>query len=62
CSQLLIGRCGDFIKKILDRFLDNGELVGNGTHEQLLEQSEVYQEIYLSQGGNLHKEGGEEHA
>ena len=42
--------------------LDNGELVGNGTHEQLLEQSEVYQEIYLSQGGNLYKEGGEEHA
>ncbi|MEC3292794.1 ABC transporter ATP-binding protein, partial [Bacillus cereus] len=42
--------------------LDNGELVGNGTHEQLLERSEVYQEIYLSQGGNLHKEGGEEHA
>lgn len=42
--------------------LDNGELVGNGTHEQLLEQSEVYQEIYLSQGGNLDKEGGEEHA
>ena len=35
--------------------LDNGELVGNGTHEQLLERSEVYQEIYLSQGGNLHK-------
>ena len=35
--------------------LDNGELVGNGTHEQLLEQSEVYQEIYLSQGGNLDK-------
>ena len=27
--------------------LDNGELVGNGTHEQLLERSEVYQEIYL---------------
>lgn len=42
--------------------LDNGELVGNGTHEQLLERSEVYQEIYLSQGGNLDKEGGEEHA
>ncbi|HDT6574958.1 TPA: ABC transporter ATP-binding protein [Bacillus cereus] len=42
--------------------LDNGELVGNGTHEQLLERSEIYQEIYLSQGGNLHKEGGEEHA
>lgn len=42
--------------------LDNGELVGDGTHEQLLEQCEVYQEIYLSQGGNLHKEGGKEHA
>lgn len=42
--------------------LDNGELVGDGTHEQLLEQCEVYQEIYLSQGGKLHKEGGKEHA
>ncbi|HDR7795805.1 TPA: ABC transporter ATP-binding protein [Bacillus luti] len=42
--------------------LDNGELVGDGTHEQLLEQCEVYQEIYLSQGGNLQKEGGKEHA
>lgn len=42
--------------------LDNGELVGDGTHEQLLGQCEVYQEIYLSQGGNLHKEGGKEHA
>lgn len=42
--------------------LDNGELVGDGTHEELLEQCEVYQEIYLSQGGNLHKEGGKEHA
>ena len=25
--------------------LDNGELVGNGTHEQLLERSEVYQKF-----------------
>ncbi|MDZ3952319.1 ABC transporter ATP-binding protein [Bacillus thuringiensis] len=31
--------------------LDNGELVGNGTHETLLETCEVYQEIYLSQNG-----------
>ncbi|RVU65287.1 hypothetical protein BM74_04845 [Bacillus thuringiensis] len=59
---MLIGRCSNFIKKILNRFLDNGELVGDGTHEELLEQCEVYQEIYLSQGGNLHKEGGKEHA
>ncbi|MDA1548452.1 ABC transporter ATP-binding protein [Bacillus cereus group sp. TH243-3LC] len=42
--------------------LDNGELVGDGTHEELLEQCEVYKEIYLSQGGYLHKEGGKEHA
>ncbi|PER32641.1 multidrug ABC transporter ATP-binding protein [Bacillus cereus] len=42
--------------------LDNGELVGNGTHEDLLATCEVYQEIYLSQGGNLQQEGGEERA
>jgi len=29
--------------------LDDGELVGQGTHEQLLESCEVYQEIYYSQ-------------
>ncbi len=29
--------------------LDDGELVGCGTHEQLLENCEVYQEIYYSQ-------------
>ncbi len=29
--------------------LDDGELVGCGTHEQLLEKCEVYQEIYYSQ-------------
>ena len=38
--------------------LDNGELVDDGTHEELLEQCEVYQEIYLSQGGNLYKKVG----
>ncbi|PGY11392.1 ABC transporter ATP-binding protein [Bacillus cereus] len=42
--------------------LNNGELVGNGTHEALLATCEVYQEIYLSQGGSLQQEGGEEHA
>jgi len=42
--------------------LDNGELVGDGTHEELLEQCEVYKEIYLSQGVNLYKKGGKEHA
>lgn len=42
--------------------LDHGELVGSGTHEQLIETCEVYQDIYLSQGGSLHQEGGKEHA
>ncbi len=42
--------------------LDNGELVGSGTHEALLATCEVYQEIYLSQGGNLQQEGGGERA
>ncbi|MEK4578501.1 MULTISPECIES: ABC transporter transmembrane domain-containing protein [Bacillus] len=42
--------------------LNNGELVGNGTHEELLATCEVYQEIYLSQGGSLQQEGGEERA
>ena len=29
--------------------LDDGCLVGKGTHEELLESCEVYQEIYYSQ-------------
>ena len=29
--------------------LDNGNLVGSGTHEELLRDNEVYQEIYYSQ-------------
>ena len=29
--------------------LDDGRLVGKGTHEELLRQCEVYQEIYYSQ-------------
>ncbi|WP_100618193.1 ABC transporter ATP-binding protein [Bacillus cereus] len=39
--------------------LDNGKLVGNGTHEDLLATCEVYQDIYFSQGGYLQLEGGE---
>ncbi|MCI0765918.1 ABC transporter ATP-binding protein [Bacillus sp. TL12] len=42
--------------------LDHGELVGSGTHEHLIATCEVYQDIYLSQGGSLHQEGGKEHA
>ena len=29
--------------------LDDGKLVGNGTHEELLQSSGVYREIYESQ-------------
>ncbi|MBO4939642.1 MAG: ABC transporter ATP-binding protein [Clostridia bacterium] len=36
--------------------LDDGKLVGNGTHEQLMETCEVYREIYFSQYANT--EGG----
>lgn len=37
--------------------LDKGQLVGQGTHEQLLEQCTVYQEIYASQtGGDSHEQ------
>ena len=29
--------------------LDNGEIIGNGTHDELIRSNEVYQEIYYSQ-------------
>ena len=29
--------------------LEDGDLVGKGTHEELLESCEVYKEIYMSQ-------------
>lgn len=35
--------------------LDDGELVGCGTHEELLNNYNVYKEIYLSQGGKEEK-------
>lgn len=33
--------------------LDDGKLVGIGTHEELVESNQVYREIYFSQGGKL---------
>ncbi|MXQ55444.1 ABC transporter ATP-binding protein [Shimazuella alba] len=33
--------------------LEDGELVGMGTHTQLVDECEVYREIYLSQGGRI---------
>ena len=37
--------------------LDDGKVVGVGKHEQLLENCEVYKEIYQSQFKNSEKEG-----
>ncbi|MDQ0272764.1 ABC transporter ATP-binding protein [Cytobacillus purgationiresistens] len=33
--------------------LEDGEIVGRGTHEELLKTSFVYQEIYVTQGGTV---------
>lgn len=37
--------------KDVDRVLviDDGTIIGNGTHEELLENNEIYKEIYESQ-------------
>jgi ATP-binding cassette, subfamily B, multidrug efflux pump len=37
--------------------LDNGKLVGEGTHEELLFYCDVYKEIYHSQGGKVVQHG-----
>jgi ATP-binding cassette, subfamily B, multidrug efflux pump len=37
--------------------VDNGKLVGEGTHEELLFYCDVYKEIYLSQGGKVVQHG-----
>jgi ATP-binding cassette subfamily B multidrug efflux pump len=31
--------------------MDNGEIVGDGKHDELMKSCRVYQEIYLSQVG-----------
>ena len=43
--------------------LDNGQIDGLGTHEELLATNKIYQEVYTSQtqgGGDFDKQGGEE--
>ena len=40
--------------------LDDGEIVGQGTHEELLADCEVYQEIYYSQYPDERKVSGKE--
>ena len=41
--------------------LDNGEINGIGTHKQLIENNEIYREVYESQtqgGGDFDQKGG----
>ncbi|MNO01231.1 putative ABC transporter ATP-binding protein [compost metagenome] len=33
--------------------LDNGEMVGQGTHEELLQSCPIYRDIYVSQFGEV---------
>ena len=43
--------------------LDNGQINGLGTHEELLRTNKIYQEVYNSQtqgGGDFDKQGGEQ--
>lgn len=43
--------------------LDNGQINGLGTHEELLKDNAIYQEVYNSQtqgGGDFDKQGGEQ--
>ena len=43
--------------------LDNGQINGLGTHEELLKTNAIYQEVYNSQtqgGGDFDKQGGEQ--
>ena len=43
--------------------LDNGQINGLGTHEELLKNNAIYQEVYSSQtqgGGDFDKQGGEQ--
>ena len=43
--------------------LDNGQINGLGTHEELLKNNTIYQEVYSSQtqgGGDFDKQGGEQ--
>ena len=39
--------------------LEDGEMIGYGTHEELMESCEIYQEISRSQTGAEYKSGAE---
>lgn len=52
CTKMIVTQRISFALRA-DRILvlDNGRLVGNGTHDELLEACSVYREIYESQAG-----------
>lgn len=48
---IIASKISSIINSNMILVLDDGELVGKGTHEELLNNCDVYKEIYLSQGG-----------
>jgi len=53
-SVLVAQRVSSLMNADLILVLEEGEIIGNGTHEQLLQTCEIYREIHHSQmGGSL---------
>ena len=50
------------IRKAVDLVLEDGRIIGHGTHEKLLKTCEAYREIYTTQIGNKSIGAGEEAA
>lgn len=48
---MIASKISSIISSNIILVLDDGELVGKGTHEELLKKCDVYKEIYISQGG-----------
>ena len=38
-----------YLKTKTENYLDDGRIVGMGTHEELLANNEIYQDVYYSQ-------------
>ena len=55
CSTIIVAQRISSIKHCDNIIvLDEGKIVGNGTHEQLMNSSSIYNEIYQSQmGGDI---------
>ena len=62
-----LGRATDhrmaMLRALVTYLLENGQINGLGTHEELLKTNKIYQEVYNSQtqgGGDFDKQGGEQ--